>query len=46
MSDSSCCFEPVSYAVLEEDFTGGLVVEVFDGSEKDGADVVFLYGYP
>ena len=30
MSDSNCCSEPVFYAAGEEDYTSGLVVEVFD----------------
>ena len=30
MSDSKRCSEPVSYAVVEEDGTSGLVIEVFD----------------
>ena len=34
MSDSNCRSEPVSYAVVEEDYTSGLVVEVFDDSDK------------
>ena len=38
--------EPVSYAVVEEDCTNGLVIEVFDDSEKVGADVVLLHGCP
>ena len=36
-------FEPVSYAAVEEDGTGGLVREVFDDSDKVGADVL-LHG--
>ena len=28
--DSNYCSEPVSYAAVEEDATGGLVIEVFD----------------
>ena len=40
MSDSNCCSEPVSYAAVEEDCTIGLVIEVFDDSDKIGADVV------
>ena len=43
--DSNCCSEPVSYAAVEEDCTSGLVTEVFDGSDKVGADVVFLHVY-
>ena len=35
--------EPVSYAAVEEDGTGGLVREVFDDSDKVGADVL-LHG--
>ena len=38
--------DPVCYAVVEEDFTGGLVTEVFDDSDKDGADAVLLHGCP
>ena len=30
-------------AAIEEDCTGGLVIEVFDGSDKVGADVVFFH---
>ena len=46
LSDSSCCSEPVSCAVVEEDGTSGLVVRVFDDSDKVGADVVLLHGCP
>ena len=45
-SDSNCCLEPVSYAAVEEDGTGGLVMEVFDDSNKNGADIVLLHGCP
>ena len=38
--------EPVSYAVVEEDCTSGLVTEVFDDSDEVGADVVLLCGCP
>ena len=38
--------EPVSYAVVEEDCTSGLVIEVFDDSNKVGADAVLLCGCP
>ena len=34
MLESDCCSEPVSYAVVEEDYTSGFVVEVFDDSDK------------
>ena len=37
---------PVSYAAVEEDCTSELVIKVFDDSDKVGADVVFLHGYP
>ena len=30
MSDSNCCSKPVSYAAIEKDCTGGLIIEVFD----------------
>ena len=46
MPDSSCCSEPVSYAVVEEDGSSGLVIEVLDDSDKVGADVVHLLGCP
>ena len=46
MSDSNCCSEPISYAAVEEDCAGGLVTEVFDGSDEAGGDVVFLDGCP
>ena len=46
LSDSNCWSEPVSYADVEEDGTGGLVIEVFDGLDKVCADVVFLHGRP
>ena len=36
----------VSYAAVEEDCTSGLVIEVCDDSDKDGADVVLLNGCP
>ena len=39
MLNSNCCLEPVSYAAVEEDGTGGLVIEVFDDLDKVGADV-------
>ena len=38
--------EPVSYAAVEEDGASGLVTEVFDDSDKVGADVVLLRGGP
>ena len=37
---------PVSYAAVEEDCTSGLAIEVFDDSDKVGADVVLLHGCP
>ena len=33
-------------AAVEEDCTSGLVIEVFDDSDKIGADVVPLHGSP
>ena len=44
MSDSNFCSEPVSYAAVEEDRISGLLIEVFDDSDKVGADVVLLLG--
>ena len=41
-----CCSKPVSYAAVEEDCKSGLVVDVFDDSDKVGADVVLLHGCP
>ena len=38
--------KPVSYAAVEENGTSGLVIEVFDDSDKVGAGVVLLYGCP
>ena len=38
--------EPVDHAAVEEDCTGGLVIEVSDDSGKIRADVVFLRGCP
>ena len=43
---SNCCSEPVSYAAVEQDGTSGLAIEVFDDSDKVGADVVLLHGCP
>ena len=37
---------PVSYTAVEEDCTTSLVIEVFDDSDKVGADVVLLHGCP
>ena len=42
--DSNCCSEPVSHAAVEEDYTSGLVKEVFDDLDKVGANVVLLHG--
>ena len=42
----NCCSELVSYAAVEEDCTGGLVIEVFDDLDKVGADVVLLHWCP
>ena len=40
------CLEPIYHGAVEEDFTSGLVIQVFDDSEKVGADVVLLHGCP
>ena len=42
----NCCSEPVSYAAVVEDCTSGLIIEVFDDTDKVGADVVLLHGCP
>ena len=34
------------YTAVELDCTGGLVIEVFDYSDKAGVDVVLLHGCP
>ena len=39
------CSESVSYATVEEDGTSRLFIEVFDDSDKVGADVL-LHGCP
>ena len=44
--DSNCCSEPVSYAPVEEDCTGGLNIEVSGDLDKVCADVVLLHGCP
>ena len=44
MSDFNCCSEPVSYVDVEEACISGLVTEVFDDTNKVGADVVLLHG--
>ena len=46
LSDSNCCSKPDSYAAVEEDCTSGLVIEVFDDSDKVGNDVVLLHSCP
>ena len=38
--------ELVSYAAVEEDVTGGLVIEVCEDVDKVCADVVVLHGCP
>ena len=42
----NCCSVPVSCAAVEEDCTDGLLIEVFNDSDKVGADVVLLHGCP
>ena len=42
--DSNCCSEPASCAAVEEDYTSGLVKEVFDDLDKVCANVVLLHG--
>ena len=46
MSDSNCCSEPVSYAAIEEDCSGGFITEVFDDSDTVDADIAVLHGCP
>ena len=40
----NCCSEPVSYAAVEEDGTRGLVIEIFDDSDKVCDGVALLRG--
>ena len=44
--DSNHCLEPISYAAVEEDSTSGLVIEVFDDTDKLCAYVVLLHDCP
>ena len=44
--DSDCCSVPVSFTAVEEDCNGGLIIEVFDDSDKVGADVIVLHDRP
>ena len=44
--ESNCCSEPVSYAAVEEECTSGVVMEIFDDSDKVGADVALLQVCP
>ena len=44
MSDSNSCSDPVSYAAVKDDCSGGLIIGVFDDSDKFGAHVILLYG--
>ena len=46
MSDTKFCSEPVSYAAVEEECASGIVIEVYDDSDKVGVDVVLLHGCP
>ena len=46
MSDSNCGSEPVSYAAVEEDGFGSLVLEIFDDLDKVCADVMLPHGCP
>ena len=38
--------EPAFYAAVEEDYIGGLVIDVFDDSDKDDTEVALLHGCP
>ena len=40
------CWERASNPAVEEDCSSGLVIEVFDDSNKVGADVVLLHSCP
>ena len=44
--DSKCCLVPSSYAAVEEDCFGGIIIELFDDSDTVGADVVLFHGCP
>ena len=43
---SNYCSEPVFYAAVKKDCTGGLVIEVFDDSNNFGADAALFHGCP
>ena len=36
--------EPAFYAAVEEDYIGGLVIDVFDDSDMVGTHVILLHG--
>ena len=38
--------ETASYVAVDENCTGGLVIEVFDDSDKVRTDVELVHGYP
>ena len=44
--DSNCCSETVFYVAVEEDRTCGIVIEVFDDSDKIGVDGILYHGCP
>ena len=44
MLNSYCRSKPISYAVVEDYCTGGIVILVFNGSDKLGANAVLPHG--
>ena len=46
LSYSDCGSEPVTYAVIQVDCAGGLVIEVLYHSDQVGVDVVVSHGGP
>ena len=45
-TDCNCCSEQVSHAAVKQNCTSGLVIEIFDDSDKVCADFVLLPGCP
>ena len=44
--DSNCCSETVFYVAVEEDCTCGIIIEVFDDSDKISVDGILYHGCP
>ena len=44
--DSNCCSETVFYVAVEEVCTCGIIIEVFDDSDKISVDGILYHGCP